>query len=226
MATMRAARRSPVIAVLVVALVAMTVVFIRQQIALAGSSMPADKMTVTASNTSVTAPNATATLMTAQMKTSTPADLRLEVTAECTILSQISNTGSETQAYTAKVDVWVEVDGKPVPVVPPASTTGASGAGTPAGGDDGHVVFCNREFQRTTVFDAQNESIKDVDNTSEANGFNWVAMNVGNGIHQIVVKAHFTDTNGTDTFAHGVVGKRGLTVDTTNYFISQPSPAP
>jgi hypothetical protein len=83
-------------------------------------------------------------------------------------------------------------------------------------------VFCNREFARTTQYDSENESIKDVENTTQANAFNWVAMNVGNGIHTIVVKAHFTDTNGADTFAHGVVSKRTLTVDTTNYAISQP----
>ena len=47
-------------------------------------------------------------------------------------------------------------------------------------------------------------------------------MNVGNGIHTIVVKAHFTDTDGTDTFAHGVVTRRSLNIQTTNYLISQP----
>jgi hypothetical protein len=222
MATMRAARRSPLIAVLIVALVAMTAVFIRQQIALAGSNMPADKMTVTASNTSVSGPNTDMTLMTARMKTSTVADLRLEVTAECTILSNITNAGTSSSGYQAKVDVWVEVDGAPVPVVPPASTTGASGTGS-SGPDDGRVVFCNREFTRNTTFASDSESIKDVESTEQANAFNWVAMNVGNGIHTIVVKAHFSDTNQGDAMAHGVVSKRGLTVDTTNYFISQPS---
>jgi hypothetical protein len=221
MATMRAARRSPLIAILVVALVAVTAVLIRQQVAVAGSNMPADKMTVTASTTSVSNPNADAVLMKAQMKTSTPADLRLQVTAECTILSQITNMGSSTQNYIAKVEIWIEVDGVPVPVVPPASMTGASGQS--GGADNGRVVFCNREFTRTTAFDSQNESVQDIENTEQANAFNWVAMNVGNGVHAIVVKAHFTDTNGADTFAHGVVSKRGLTVDTTNYFISQPS---
>src|SRR3954451_22953922 len=110
----------------------------------AASSLPADKMTVTASKTSVSAPNTDAVLMTAKMKTSTPADLLLQVTAECTILSSITNTGSEMQAYTAKVDLWIEVDGKPVPVVPNVTTTGASGGS--GGVDDGRVVFCNREF--------------------------------------------------------------------------------
>ncbi|MDQ1438070.1 MAG: hypothetical protein QOK43_1699 [Acidimicrobiaceae bacterium] len=186
------------------------------------SNLPADKMTVTASRMSVTAPNADATLMTAQMKTSSPADLLFQVTAECTILSSITNTGSETQSYKATVEVWIEVDGKPVPVVPGVTTNGASGS-TP-NPDSGRVIFCNREFTRTTTYDSQNESIKDVENTTQANGFNWVALNVGNGIHNIAVKAHFTDTNNGDIFAHGVVDRRTLVVEPTNYFISQPSP--
>src|SRR3954447_8505271 len=85
----------------------------------AASSLPSDKMTVTASNTSVQAPNTTVPIMTAQMKTSTPADLLLQVTSECTILSNITNAGTSTSSYVAKVELFIEVDGKPVPVVPP-----------------------------------------------------------------------------------------------------------
>jgi len=221
MSAVRAMRRSPLVTVLVVALVAMTAFLVRLQTANAASSLPADKMTVSGSKSVIQGPNTDAVLFTAKMKTSTVADLRFLVTAECTILSSITNTGSETQAYTAKVDVWVEIDGKPVAVVPPATTTGASSGGQ--GVDDGRIVFCNREFQRTTVYDSQSESIKDIENTTQANAFAWTALNVGNGIHDIVVKAHFTDTNGADTFAHGVIAARTLTVDTTNYFISQPS---
>ncbi|HET7530368.1 MAG TPA: hypothetical protein VFJ98_05355 [Mycobacteriales bacterium] len=221
MSMVRVARRSPIVTLLIALLLAALALVVRQQVAYGASSLPADKMTVTASRTAVQGPNTDAVLMTAQMKTSTPADLLLQVTAECTILSSITNTGSETQAYNAKVELWIELDGKPVPVVPGATASGAT-SGT-SGTDDGRVVFCNREFQRTTMYDTNNESIKDVENTSEANAFNWVALNVGNGVHTIVVKAHFTDTNGADTFAHGVISDRSMTADTTNYFISQPS---
>lgn len=217
----RLARRSPAVTVLMLALLVAAGVIVRQQMAFAASSLPADKMTVTASTTSVQGPNTDVPILTAQMKTSTVADLKLSVTSECTILSQITNMGSSTQNYIAKVELWVTVDGHPVPVVPPATTTGASGGS--GGSDDGSVVFCNREFMRTTTFDTNNESIKDVENTEQSNAFNWVALNVGNGIHSIVVHARFTDTNGTDTFAHGVISKRSLTVDTTNYYISQPA---
>jgi len=209
------------VSVLALALLLAAVVIVRQQVAFAASSLPADKMTVTASDTTVEGPNSDKPIMTAQMKTSTVADLRLSVTSECTILSQITNAGTSTSNYIAKVELWLTVDGKVVPVVPPATTTGASGSGS--GGDDGSVVFCNREFTRSTTFASDSESIKDVENTEQSNAFNWVALNVGNGVHTIVVHARFTDTNGTDTFAHGVISKRSLTVDTTNYYISQPS---
>src|SRR4051812_895684 len=117
MAMVRLARRSPLVTVIVVALLALAAVFVQQQ-AFAASNLPADKMTVTASRTAVTGPNTEAVILTAQMKTSTPADLLLQLTAECSILSEITNTGSETQAYSTKVELWIDIDGKTVPVVP------------------------------------------------------------------------------------------------------------
>jgi hypothetical protein len=219
MVMVRLARRSPVLTALVVLLLAAAAVIVRQQ-AYAASSLPADKMTVTASSTSVQGPGTDVPVLQAQMKTSTPADLLLQVTSECTILSQITNMGNSTQTYVAKVELSLTVDGKTVPVVPPATTTGATGQ--TSGTDDGHVVFCNREFTRTTTFNTSNESIKDIENTEQSDAFQWVALNVGNGVHTIVVHATFTDTNGGDTFAHGVIDKRSLTAQATNYFISQP----
>jgi hypothetical protein len=219
MVMVRLARRSPVLTALVVLLLAAAAIIVRQQ-AYAASNLPADKMTVTASSTSVQGPGTDVPVLQAQMKTSTPADLLLQVTSECTILSQITNMGNSTQTYVAKVELSLTVDGKTVPVVPPATTTGATGQ--TSGTDDGHVVFCNREFTRTTTFNTSNESIKDIENTEQSDAFQWVALNVGNGVHTIVVHATFTDTNGGDTFAHGVIDKRSLTAQATNYFISQP----
>src|SRR5437016_11779117 len=119
-------------------------------------------------------------------------------------MSSITNTGPGTQvsSYSNLIRLWSELDGVPVPVVPAASTNGASGSGTP-GADDGKVVFCNREFTRTTMF-GPGESIHDVESTEQSNAFNWVAMNVGNGIHSIVVKADFVDSS-SDATSHGVI---------------------
>lgn len=223
MIAVRSIRRSPLAASLATGVLVASA-FLTMNGAGAASNLPADKLTVSGSKTEVTAPSGVMTLFTAQMKTSTPADLRFLVTAECTILSNITNAGtSSTSSYTTNVDVWVEVDGRPVPVVPSATTTGASSGG--GGTDDGSVVFCNREFARKAMFDSQNESISDVERTSQVGAFAWTALNVGNGIHDIVVKARFTNDNTGDAMSHGVIGKRTLTVDTTNYFISQPTVA-
>ena len=186
------------------------------------SNLPADKMTVTASKTSVQSPGTSVPILKATMKTSTVADLLLQVTAECSILSSITNTGTDsTSGYNSMVKLWITVDGQPIPVVPAATATGAgSGSG---GSDDGKVTFCNRKFTRHAMFDSQNESIEDIEATEQANAFNWVALNVGNGIHTIVVYADFIDSNVGDATSHGVLDARSLVAQPTNYFISQPS---
>jgi len=218
------ARRVSVAALLAVLTLAAFMLITRGFSADAVSSLPADKMTTSAASWSVQGPNTTVPVLTAQMKTSNPADLILHLTTECSILSQITNTGSEMQMYQATVQFYIKIDGKTIPVVPGPTGSGANSGGQ--GADDGTVTFCDREFKRTTVYDSQNESIKDEETTSSATAFNWSAINVGSGVHTIVVYAKFIDTNGADTFAHGVVGRRSLNVDVTNYAISQPTPAP
>jgi hypothetical protein len=218
MEAVRSSRRAPWVIALSMALLAVFM-FVRHDGVKAASSLPADKMTATAGDTEVTAPSGSMQIMAAQMKTSTVADLVFNVTAECSILSNITNMGTETSAYSTLVHVWVELDGTPVPVVPTNTTTGASGGGQ--GADNGKVVWCNRELTRSTTFQSNSESIKDVETTETANAFNWVAPNVGNGIHNIVVWADFINTNTTDAMSHGVISKRSLVVNTTNYLIAQ-----
>jgi hypothetical protein len=185
---------------------------------------PADKATFTSSQLEIADPGTPGTavpVLSARMRTSAPADLELSLTSECTILSNITNMGNDTQSYSTTVRVWVTVDGTPVSVVPGATTNGASGGGGKT--DDGKVVFCNREFSRTTTYDSQSESIQDVESTEQANGFNWVAPNVGDGIHDIKVFAEFDDTNTADATSHGVIDSRSLTINVTNYAVNQPS---
>ncbi len=94
-------------------------------IASAGSNLPADKMTVSASQTSVQGPDTTVPVLTAKVKTSNTADLLYTVTAECTILSQITNVGNSTSNYSAEVKLSITDNGNPVPVVPSATGSGA-----------------------------------------------------------------------------------------------------
>jgi hypothetical protein len=187
---------------------------------------PADKATFTSSKLAILGPSAPGTtqpvpVLTAKMRTSAPADLELSLTSECSILSSIMNTGSSNAAYATTVRLWVTVDGHPVSVVPGPTANGASSGG--GNTDDGKIVFCNREFTRTTVFDDQTESIKDVEATEQANAFNWVAPNVGNGIHDIVVYAEFDNSNSGDATSHGVIDSRSLTINVTNYAVNQPT---
>lgn len=187
---------------------------------------PADKATFTSSQLEIADPgvpgaSAPVQVLSAKMRTSAPADLELSLTSECTILSNITNMGNDTQSYSTAIKMWVTVDGTPVSVVPAPTTTGASGGG--GNTDDGKIVFCNREFTRTTMFDDNSESINDVETTEQANGFNWVAPNVGNGIHDIRVFAEFDNTNSSDATSHGVIDRRSLTINVTNYAVNTPS---
>jgi hypothetical protein len=173
-------------------------------------NLPSDKMTVTGSQLESAAPGQDVTLLgPVQMRTSTPEDLVLQVSAECSLLTGLTTTGNETADSQGQVQVWVEVDGKKVAVVPgpPSSTTTD---------DQSKVTFCNRAYHRTTSGFGPTESIDDYINTKAANAFNWVTVNVGNGIHTIAVKGDLTATatNGT---AEAKIGNRTLVVQPTTY---------
>jgi hypothetical protein len=172
----------------------------------AAGTVPADKVTVTGAKPDITsAGSAPITLLgPVQVRTATPEDLVFHVTAECAILTTITNTGNQVSSASGQVRVWVEVDGQPVPVVP----------GHPGTGDNGKVVFCNREFRRTTAGLTPQETITDYMNTREANGFNWASLDSGNGIHTIEVKGDFTKT-ATNGMADAVIGNRTLVVEPT-----------
>src|SRR5206468_13114135 len=130
---------------------------------------PADKIQVSASTIEVlnTQPQPV-TLLTATLRNSTPADLIIQVTAECALWTDVASPLGEADA---SVKVWVEIDGTAVPV------TSDPNKGGP---DDGKVVFCNRVFRlQTSLVDLFQLFLM----TRSANAFNWGTLNVGNGIH-------------------------------------------
>src|SRR5438552_210163 len=97
-------RRVSVAAMLAVLTVAAFMLITRGFSADATSSLPADKMTTSAASWSVQGPNTTVPVLTAQMRTSNPADLILHLTSECSILSSITNMGtSDTQMFQSTV---------------------------------------------------------------------------------------------------------------------------
>lgn len=172
------------------------------------SNLPADKMTVGASKVQVFDPQADVTLLCAKMRTSNPADLTFAVTLECSIVTDVTTMGNDSQSAFGDIKVWVEVDGKNVGVLP----------AQPGQSDDGKVTFCNRVYTSTTsnfTFD-NNATIDTYQSTKDANAFNWVAMNVGSQVHTISVHATLTTgvTSAQDT-AQAVVGSRTVTVNVT-----------
>ncbi len=166
---------------------------------------PANKVSAAGSETEVvraTPGSNVVTLLAERVKTSKPTDLILGVTAECSITTDVTTVGTDDQTAVGDVKVWVEIDGRPVPV-------------SQADTDAGRVVFCNRTYQRETSLgsDDEEDSIRTFMETREANGFNWMALNVGSATHLIEVKAQLTTAETAKADAIAVVGNRTLIVE-------------
>ena len=79
--------------------------------------------------------------------------------------------------------------------------------------DNGKVVFCNRAFKISAPLVGP-EVVSLYQKTRSTHAFNWGALNVGNGIHTLVVKARLdASVTGIGTFAQAAVGKRTLVVE-------------
>lgn len=195
-----------------------------------GALLPADKIGIAGSNLATSPLTVTTAGSTSQditllgpvtIKNSSPADLIITHTQECSILTNVflsSTKGSntvQTSTAVAHEEVWVEMDGVPIPVSSQPSP------------DDGHVTFCDRTFSVSTnilnqiqllcsqqVTNQCTESnFTSYINTKSAHGFNWITLNVGSGTHTITVKAHLTVTVSGSGSATVVIGKRTLVVD-------------
>jgi hypothetical protein len=173
---------------------------------------PADKMAVSGSTVEfITTPllggaeSTTVELLSGQLKTSSPTDLVLSVTLECALWTDITTIGNDESEAVARVKVWVEIDGVPV---------GVNGEDT--GDDAGKVVFCDRAYKRTTTdFDDDDARIDSYLRTRSAHAFNWIDLDLGSGLHTVVVKGQL-DTAVTGTgMAQAAIGKRTLVVEPT-----------
>ena len=167
-----------------------------------------------------------------RLKVSSPFDLILQLTAECSILTALTtNNDNPTSTAEGSVRMRIEIDGNPVPVSSDDLAGSTGGADDAADDDDevGEVTFCNRAYSRTvtdneTALDGVDEE-DDFIRTRTANAFNWLALNVGetydspangNNIVDIVVFADYdTDTVGEAT-AEAFVGSRTLIAEPTN----------
>jgi hypothetical protein len=179
----------------------------------------ANKVGAAGSTTSVSGPNVKVALLTEKIKINNPTDLIISATAECSIITAVKTTGSQTANAAAAIKMWVEIDGTPVPV----SSDDRQG---------GQVTFCDRTHQQETHFNDtndQSDTIRTYLDTKNANGFNWLALNVGtnplasaDNVHTIVLYGMLTQQSAAnaacspatnDTCSKAVVGNRTLVLE-------------
>ena len=203
----------------------------------AQNPMPANKTAAIGDTIDDFAPNSDHVVLTEELRVSSPADFIINLSAECSILTQLvtddtAEGGMGTAETDGTVEMYVTIDNRVVPV---------AGVGPGATAEDGSVVFCNREYGRrvtdtedNTPMDGQDEEA-DYIRTRTANAFQWLATNVGttyddvglNGQNIIRVEVHavYTDDDPTgntgcqpdfsETCSEAFVGKRTLIVEHT-----------
>lgn len=140
------------------------------------------------------------------IKTSTPTDLIIMVTLECSIWTTVATVGNDVSEATATVKIWITVDG----IVVPVSNDDAD--------DDeaGKVVFCDRTHRQTvTDLDDEDARFETYQRTRAANAFNWIAVDFGGGSvpHDVVVHAELSGTSTANASAQAGIGHRTLVVE-------------
>src|ERR1043166_4035703 len=87
----------------------------------AGSEVPADKVAASGSALQVMsapitagASSQTVEILHGSMRTSAPEDLIINVSAECALLTDVTNTSNSDSSAFGEVKIWVEIDGAPV----------------------------------------------------------------------------------------------------------------
>ena len=144
------------------------------------------------------------------VKTSKPTDLLLAVTAETSIITDVTTTGDDMQETDGAIRVFVTLNGQ---VIHPAG--GAPGSqGHPTQGDTAEVVFANQGYRRETTLglDDTQDTIRTYLKTKHASAFNWAVLNAGSGTHVIEVWARYDEAESPNAHATGVIGSRSLVV--------------
>lgn len=184
---------------------------------------PADKVVASGRKAVVAAPGTAVELLRATLKTSKPTDLILQVSMECSIITDVQTGGTgvagavDSSTAEGTVRAWVEIDGQIVPIM---SASNPPQPPPPPGDDTDKVTFCNRVHQQDAE-DTENaadglDKYRTYLETKEANSFNWLRLNLGSSPspHVIVVRADLTtDTVGTAAGAEAIVGNRSMIVE-------------
>ena len=179
---------------------------------------PANKVTAAGGTEEVVFLNEgqTAPILTTKLRTSKPSELLLNVALECSIITQVTTQENET-AQTARgaLRTWITIatEGGATRVVGVQETATPSTLGKPA--DDGKVTFCDREHTQELKDSADSDgSLRTYLRTKHANAFNWLALNVGSGVHTVTLHAEYTKqaTTGTNV-SKGAIGRRTLVIE-------------
>lgn len=159
------------------------------------------------------APLGPITILATEIKAGGPQDVVIQVALECSLITDVYSTtiDDHPEGYTAigraeaHVDIQVLLDGAPVTI---------------GGEDDGSVTFCDRVHQqeiRDIDEDTGNFTIRQLQETMTANAFNWVALDLGSGLHTVEVVATITAANTEGSFAQGAIEKRTLIVEPVDF---------
>lgn len=145
------------------------------------------------------------TILDAQFRTPNNADLAYQLTLECALLTEVTVIGNDESRAMASVKIWIEVDGEPVRV---------SSDEDPEDDDYGKVVFCNRDYELEIQAHQDEEAMfRQFMDTRSANAFTWIHQGLGNGVHDLEVKAQLeANVHGMGN-AHALIGKRTLHVE-------------
>jgi hypothetical protein len=161
---------------------------------------PANKVAVSGSDVKEAKTDETLTLLSTDMRNAEAKALTLDVTLECSILTDLTTRGNDESEAEATLEVWVEVDGRRV--------------GVSEADENGTVTFCNRTYRRETrLFDDEDATIDDHIDTKQAHGFNWIDLDAGKGVHTIAVKGRLETSSTDNADATVTVGNRTLIVE-------------
>jgi hypothetical protein len=180
------------------------------------TGIPANKTAASGSETEVVGANTSAVILSETVKINNPTDLIIDVSAECALLTQVTNgaDGTTSRAY-GQIKMWVTIDGKYVPVS--AEDT-----------DHGQVVFCSRvqEQQWTDSNDPAKgqddggDRLRQYLDTRDATAFNWMALNVGetyqgttDNVHKVELHATWTTSTTGAAVAQAIVGNRTMILE-------------
>lgn len=154
------------------------------------------------------------TLLSGEVKLSTPTDLLIYTTMETSLFTSVKQKGKKDDASRAEAGVygWIEIDGIPVPV----DASGWDGDTTV--NDDERVVFDRRAYSLDYYdLDDDETMIESYIGTRSAQGFNWFALNIdsnfGSGdTHTVELKGKVELEVDNDGEASALVGDRTMFV--------------